>query len=170
MADAGGSIFNEKAPKKLRSPDDLDKCLQVTNPSVWAALAACLALLLGLLVWGVFGSVTSRLSTTGVRGEDATMWFLTVEDAAKVDKGDEAFVGCERMTVATVSSIPYSRAELADALGSDYLVNALTDNDDWAFVVAFDGDSSELPEGVPLTVTITTERIAPIRVILGGEK
>ena len=170
MADAGASIFNERATKKLRSPDDLDKCVQVTNPSVWVVLAACLALLVGLLIWGVFGSVTSRVTTIGVRGEDGTMCFLSAEDAAKVQAGDDAYVGDKHMTVAEVRSIPYSRDELSDAIGSDYLLNALLDDSDWAFLVIFDGDSSKLPEGVPLTVMITTERIAPISVILGGER
>ena len=169
MADAGSSIFNRKAAEKLRSPDDLDKHLQVTNPSVWVALAACLALLAGLLAWGVFGSVTTSVSATGVVVDDTAMCFLSAEDAAKVHAGDAAFVGEEQMEVASVAAVPYSRDEAGEALGSDYLVSALVAGD-WAYQVTFDGDVSGLASGVPLTVSITTERIAPISLVLGGAK
>ena len=169
MADAGSSIFNRKAAEKLRSPDDLDKHLQVTNPSVWVALAACLALLAGLLAWGVFGSVTTSVSATGVVVDDTAMCFLSAEDAAKVHAGDAAFLGEEQMEVANVAAVPYSRDEAGEALGRDYPVTPLVARDR-AYQVTFDGDASGLASGVPLTVSITTERIAPISLILGGAK
>ena len=169
MADAASSIFNKRATEKLRSPDDLDKFLRVTNPSVWVVLAACLALLAGLLVWGVLGSVTTSVSSTGVAVDSQAMCFLNAEDAAKVHEGDAAFVGGKRMKVATVAPIPVSREEAGKILESDYLVSSLVSGD-WAYLVTFDGDTTELADGVPLTVSITVERIAPIKLILrGGE-
>ena len=169
MADAGSSIFNRKAAEKLRSPDDLDKHLQVTNPSVWVALVACLALLAGLLAWGVFGAVTTSVSATGVVVDDTAMCFLSAENAAKVHAGDAAFVGEKQMKVANVAAVPYSRSEAGKVLSSDYLVSTLVTGD-WAYQVTFDGNVSGLASGVPLTVSITTERIAPISLVLGGAK
>ena len=167
MADVASPIFNKRAAEKLRSPDDLDKFLRVTNPSVWVVLTACLALLAGLLVWGVLGSVTTSVSATGVSVDSQAMCFLAAEDAAKVHEGDAAFVGGERMEVASVATIPVSRAEAGKVLASDYLVSTLVSGD-WAYQVTFDGDTSELADGVPLTVSITVERIAPIKLILRG--
>lgn len=43
--------------KKLRSPDDMEKYLQITNPGKWIILGACAALLIGLLIWAFFGTV-----------------------------------------------------------------------------------------------------------------
>lgn len=169
MADVGSSIFNKKATEKLRSPDDLDKFVQVTNPSVWVALAACIALLAGLLVWGVLGSVTTSVTATGVSVHGKAMCFLTAEDAAKVHVGDAAYVGAEQMKVAEVATIPLSRSEAGQVLSSDYLVSSLMSGD-WAYQVKFEGNTSELADAVPLSVSITTERIAPISLILGGDK
>lgn len=169
MADAGHSIFNKKAADKLRSPDDLDKYVQVTNPSVWVALLACIALLVGLLAWGVFGSVSTSVSATGIVVDGKAMCYLGAEDVAKVHEGDAAYVDDEQMTVATVAAVPHSREEAAVTLGGDYLVSTLV-NGDWAYQVTFDGDTAELREDVPLTVSITTERVAPISLVLGGEK
>ncbi len=168
MADATSSIFNKKATEKLRSPDDLDKYVRVTNPSVWVALIACVALLAGLLAWGVFGSVATSVTATGVVVDDTAMCFLSADDVAKVHKGDAAYVGGEQMSVADVASVPKSREEAGKILTNDYLVATLV-NGDWVYQVTFDGDVSNLAEGSPLSVSITTERIAPISLILGGD-
>ena len=138
MPEASRSIFNERASDKLRSPDDLDKYVQVTNPSVWVILVACIALLAGLLAWGVFGSVTTNVSATGVIANGQATCFLSADNVAKVSVGDSASIDGE-------------------------LVKG-----DWAYKVTFEGDTSDLTENIPLTVSITTERIAPISLILGG--
>ena len=169
MADATRSIFNKKATEKLRSPDDLDKFVQVTNPSVWVTLAACIALLAGMLAWGTLGAVTTSVSTTGVVVDNQAMCFLTAEDAAKVHVNDAAYVGNQQMTVANVAAVPLSRDEASAVLSSDYLVSTLVKGD-WAYQVTFNGDTSELTSGVPLTASITTERIAPISLILGDKR
>ena len=167
MADVGSSIFNKKAADKLRSPDDLDKYVRVTNPSAWAVVAACLALLVGLLAWGMFGAVSTSVSTTGVVINEQPMCFLKAEDVAKVHVGDVAYFGGERMAVSDVAAVPDSRDEAKDVLKSDYLVSSLM-QDDWVYLVKFIGDAGGLAENIPQTVNITTERIAPISLILGG--
>ena len=169
MADVQSSIFNKKATEKLRSPDDLDKYVRVTNPSVWAVLAACIALLVGLLAWGVFGSVATSVTATGTVVDDKAICFLTAENTAKVHVGDAAYVGEEQMTVASISKTPYSRSESNAVLSDDYLVSTLMPSD-WAYMVTFEGDISELTVGVPLTVSITTQQVAPISLVLGGNK
>lgn len=167
MPEASKSIFNERASNKLRSPDDLDKYVQVTNPSVWVILAACIALLAGLLAWGIFGAVTTSVTATGVSIDGHTMCFLSAEDVAKVNVGDAASVDGQSMHVSAVDTVPVSRKEADDLLTSDYLVSELVKGD-WAYQVDFEGDTEDLANNVPLTVSITTERVAPITLILGG--
>lgn len=166
MAPATPSIFNQRAAEKLRSPDDLDRYVRVTNPSVWAILGACLALLAGLLAWGVFGSVTTSVVATGTCVDGQAMCFLSAEDVAHVNVGDVASVGGVQMRVGEVAAVPASRSEAGEGLGSDYLVSTLVAGD-WAYQVTFEGDSATLAEGVPLSVNITTERVAPIDLVLG---
>ncbi|MDO4532121.1 MAG: hypothetical protein Q4C36_00195 [Coriobacteriia bacterium] len=167
MADTTSSIFNKKATEKLRSPDDLDKYVRVTNPSVWVVFGACVALLVGLLAWGIFGSVATSVSTTGACVDDKAICFLTAEESTKVKEGDAANVDGERMTVVRIEPTPVSVDEAHAILGSDYLVSALV-KENWGYQVTFEGDTSGLAAGVPLAVNITTERIAPISLILGS--
>lgn len=168
MAEASSSIFNAKATEKLRSPDDLEKYVRVTNPSVWVVLGACVALLLGLLAWGVFGAVSTSISSTGVVADGRAVCFLSAEDVARVHVGDTANVGGQQMSVIEVAEVPFSRDEAHDQLGSDYLVSSLLE-EDWAYVVEFSGEGiGQLAQGVPLSVYITTERVAPIQLLLGS--
>ena len=169
MADASSSIFNKKAAERLRSPDDLDKFVRVTNPSVWVVLAACVALLAGLLAWGVFGAVTTNVTSMGVVIDGQAMCFLSAEDVSKVDVGDAASIDGTSMTVSKVASVPLSRGEANIALSSDYLTDALVKND-WAYQVTFEGDTSGLVQNVPLSASITVERMAPLSLIMRGNK
>ncbi len=54
----GGNLFREKSLKRVQSPEALNDYIRVTSPSVWLVLAALVLLLVGMLVWSVFGSVT----------------------------------------------------------------------------------------------------------------
>ena len=165
MADAGSKIFNQRAVEKLRSPDDLDKYVRLTNPSVWVVLAACVALLAGLLAWGVFGTVVTSVNATGVVLDDKAMCFLSADIAPDVESGDIANVDGQQMKVASVEPLPMSRNEASELLKNDYLVSTLVEGD-WAYLVTFEGDTSKLNKGVPIPVNITTDRIAPISLLM----
>ena len=51
-------IFRQKSIDKVSSPEKLDNYIKVTTPSVWITLAAILVLLIGAIVWGIFGELT----------------------------------------------------------------------------------------------------------------
>ena len=169
MPDLSPSIFNERAAQKLRSPDDLDKYIKVTNPSVWVVLAACAALLAGLLAWGFFGSVSTSVTTTALNTGQEVLCFLDADVVAQVKEGDPANIGGTPMRVAKVNNTPLSRSEAWEVVESDYLVAALLTEGDWGYAVFFEGDASNLDTGIPLTCTITTEQIVPISLIIGSQ-
>ena len=169
MAENQNPIFNERAAEKLRSPDDLEKYVRVTSPSVWVVIAACFCLIAGLLAWGVFGSVSTNVDTKGTVVSDKAMCFLTSEEVARVRIGDVANMNGVIMAIADVATTPSSSDEVKGLLGSDFLVSTLVE-DAWTYVVTLDGDTSSLSSNVPLPVTITTEREAPISLILGDGK
>lgn len=166
MADEKSSIFNQHAAEKLRSPDDLDKYVRVTNPSVWVLLIACIALVLGLLAWGIFGTVSTSVNAMGVNSNGTTICFLDAKSATHVEVGDQASIDGQTMTVSDISTVPVSRDEARAMVANDYLASTLM-TEDWAYVVTLEPDSSgtDLKSDVPLDVTITTERVAPISLI-----
>lgn len=50
-------IFREKSIERVSSPEQLDDYIKVTTPSVWLILSATIALLAGMIIWGVFGKI-----------------------------------------------------------------------------------------------------------------
>ena len=50
-------IFRKKSIERVSSPEKLDDYIKVTTPSVWIILAATVALLVGMIIWGVFGKI-----------------------------------------------------------------------------------------------------------------
>lgn len=165
MPDAQPPIFNRKAAERLRSPDDLERYVKVTTPSVWVALAAVFALMAGVLVWGIFGAVSTSVSATGTCVNGTVQCMLSAQDVAKVKVGDAAYVDGHQMKVASVSEVPLSFEDASNQLGSAYLADALMASD-WAYPVTFAG-ATGFNERIPLTVNITTDRVAPITLLFG---
>jgi len=60
------SIFRKKSLEQLASPERLDELMQITSPRLWIALASIGALLAFSLVWGVFGSIATKVAGTGI--------------------------------------------------------------------------------------------------------
>lgn len=153
------SIFRKEAQERLSSPDDLDRYLQVTNPSAWVVLLAIAALVVGLGVWGVFGTVTTSVECGAVFEDGTVFGFVSVDDVSKVHEGDVAHVNGRETKVVSVSTIPYSRSEVGDRIKSEYLVKSIM-LDDWGYEVVFE-DVDRLVSGVPYKASITTRHVSP---------
>ncbi len=57
------NIFRKKSLDRVTSPEQLNDYIKVTTPSVWIILAATLILILGTLVWAVFGKIEINTDT-----------------------------------------------------------------------------------------------------------
>lgn len=165
MAGSSDSTEKKNTADRLRSPDDLELYIHVTSPSVWMTLIACVALLMGLLAWGVFGSVTTTVGATGAVVDGSAVCYLAADNAAKVHKGDEAVFGGITMKVDDIAEVPISRKEAHSELDSDFLAESLMP-DDWAYRIDFAGNATDLTKDLPQEVSITVEDVAPLALIL----
>ena len=83
----GEEIFRKKSLEKIKSPENLDDYIQVSNPGVWLLLISVIILLAGACVWGVFGHVDSTVET-GIRAENtALVCYVADQDIASVHEG-----------------------------------------------------------------------------------
>ena len=59
-------LFREKNLKSMESPESLNDYLKVTSPGVWLILAAVICLLVGAILWGIFGHIrtTSQIAVS----------------------------------------------------------------------------------------------------------
>ncbi len=166
MPTSTGSIFNQKASDRLQSPDDLEKYVRVTTPSVWLVLSAILALVLGLFAWAVFGSVSTTVTAVGTCIDGQVVCFLDPEQCENVAVGNPAYIDMRDGAVASISRMPYSKSEANKYLSSDYLAAALMPGD-WGYLVTFDDITPDEGEFDTLfTLVIVTERVSPISLVL----
>lgn len=66
MAAMQRSIFRKVALERLSSPEQLDQLLRVTDRRGWLALSGAAMLLVMAVLWGVLGSVSSKISGDGL--------------------------------------------------------------------------------------------------------
>ena len=163
MAQAGPAIFNQKATERLNSPDDLDKYLRVVNPSVWVLLAACVRVMLGIVAWGFFGTASASVAKRGAVIDGKIVTFITTAEKDEIRPGNEVLLGNRILKVESVDTLPLSKGEARQLLGSDYLTWYLV-QDEWVYRATISGGNS-LAEGTPVTLTITTERVAPVKLL-----
>lgn len=80
-------IFRKKSLDKVKSPENLDDYIHVSNPGVWLLLISIIILLAGACVWGIFGHIDSTTPTT-VHVEDGTVTcFVVDKDISSVHIG-----------------------------------------------------------------------------------
>ena len=59
-------LFRKAALDKLASPERLDVLMRVTSPMGWLALTTVAGILVGVIVWSIFGSIPERIDGQGV--------------------------------------------------------------------------------------------------------
>jgi HlyD family secretion protein len=59
-------LFRKAALDKLASPERLDVLMRVTSPMGWLALTTVAGILIGVIVWSIFGSIPERIDGQGV--------------------------------------------------------------------------------------------------------
>jgi len=69
------SLFRKQALEQISSPEHLDEALVAAAPHHWVAFAAVFAIVVTALVWGVFGSVPTRIAATGILLEQESAVF-----------------------------------------------------------------------------------------------
>lgn len=64
-------LFRKAALEKLSSPEQLDIMMKITSPTGWLALCAIGLGLVGVVLWGIFGSIATKVAGQGILLRDA---------------------------------------------------------------------------------------------------
>lgn len=66
MADKKNKLYRKQALEQLSSPENLNQSLQISNSLGWVAVATLGVILAAALVWGIWGSVATQVTTQGI--------------------------------------------------------------------------------------------------------
>ena len=80
-------IFRKKSLDILKSPENLDDYIRVSNPGVWLLLVSVIILLVGACVWGVFGHIDSTVPASVRIEKGQAVCTVSEEDISSVKVG-----------------------------------------------------------------------------------
>jgi multidrug efflux pump subunit AcrA (membrane-fusion protein) len=78
------TVYRKAALDKLASPEELDRLMQITSPGAWLALVALGGVLLMVLLWGIFGQITTTLDRSGLLTLSNPIVFVPAPDNGQV--------------------------------------------------------------------------------------
>ena len=149
-------LFRRKSLDRISSPDQMGDYIRVSNPSVWMILAAIIVLLIGVCVWGFFGSLDTVLQTGGECRDGQLVLYVRENDFSKLGADTLVSVDGKEFGISEISEYP---AEVDKSYNS-YLVHlAGFSAGDWVYAVKV--DAAGLKDGI-YSVKVITESIRPI--------
>lgn len=153
-------LFREKSLEAVESPEALNDYLQVTSPGVWMILISVILLLIGGIIWGIFGRIDTTVQVA-VRSEaDGVVCYVPYQQIDSVMAS-----GSIRISEKDWPIQPDAGAQLV-TVGEDMnpfvRVAGNLQIGDLAVETRI---QAELPEGV-YTGTVVTESIQPISLLL----
>lgn len=151
------SVFREKSLERISSPEDLDSYLRVSNPPMWIGLLSAVLLLVGALVWGIFGTMESTVKSVTVCRDGEAVCYVSDANYDRVQPDNEVRVG---QVTAHITSAE-KEAVRAETVLNDYAMH-LSDLDEGEFVHALTLDAAPDADG-SYASTVVVERIAAIR-------
>lgn len=103
------ALFRKSSMDRVNSPEQLNDYIRVARPGVWLLLGAIILLLVGVIVWGAAGTVTSAVDAVVLAEEDgAPLCFVSAEDAAEIKPGMTVSFADVEASVISVSEAFYA--------------------------------------------------------------
>jgi len=161
-------LFNKTSLERISSPEKMNDYIQVANPSVWLILGAAILLMVSVLIWGIFGSVSTTTTVNGLASDGKIICYINANAGVAVEPGMQVAIsgdmkGTATGSVSTVGATPLSYTEASSGIESDYAVYALNISD-WNICAEIATDA-ELSEGAIYSVSITTQSLRPIELV-----
>ncbi len=153
-------LFREKSLEAIESPESLNDYLKVTTPGVWLILSTVIVLLIGGILWGIFGRIDTRLNIAVISEGEKTVCYVPYDSLmAVVGKGSVELDGEE---IALKLEDGIDTLILRDTLDPRIRIAGGLNTGDMVAQVTLD---SQLPAGV-YSAEVVTESLQPISLLL----
>ena len=153
-------LFRERSMEAIESPESMNDYLQVTSPGVWIVLAAIIAILIGAIMWGIFGRINTSVNVAVVSSSEGQKCYVPYDELegvmsagmVTVDENDYALqmdADTETVIISEATN-PYIRVAGGLHIG------------DVAVLIPVE---KGLPQGI-YTGAVTTESLQPITLLI----
>ncbi len=110
-------MFRKKALKKLSSPEQLDELIKVTTPHGWLALLALCAIVITIVLWGIFGRIPTKVMGQGIIVRTGGVFDIPARGRGSVTMAENTEVGSVIKVGQVVATI--SQVELTTQIEAD---------------------------------------------------
>lgn len=153
-------LFRRSSIERVNSPEQLNEYIRVAEPGVWVILAAIVALLVGVLIWGIFGNIETTVDTGIVVHDGVAVCYLSAEDAERIEAGMSVTIDGAELVIKSIADIPV----MVDDDFEPYLLY-LNGFEQGTFCYEAMIEAADVPDGVYPAV-ITVESIHPIAFVI----
>ena len=77
-------LFREKSLEAVESPEALNDYLRVTSPGVWLVLSAVILLLVGGILWSIFGRIDTTVNLAVLSGDNGVICYVPYQQMDSV--------------------------------------------------------------------------------------
>lgn len=152
-------IFRKKAVDRVTSPEQLNDYIHVTSPSIWMLLTGIILILVGAIVWGIFGNLYTTVNGSGVVSNHNMVIYISAEDRTSVKEGMTVTANGTKTVIREIADEP---EKIADDMSEYVLEAAGLKSGDWAYKAQAD---TELEDGI-YSVGITVETVHPMKFVV----
>ena len=160
MSEPKTKLFREKSLEAVESPESLNDYLRVTSPGVWLILAAVICLLIGTILWGVFGHIRTTATVAVQAADGKTVCYIPYEQVDGVMAQGVVTVDGQDYPLDTAAEYSLTVLE-SDASLRLLKAGSLKAGDPVVLVQA----DTDLADGV-YSGTVVTEDLRPISLLL----
>ena len=153
-------LFRSQSLSRVNSPEQLNEYIKVAGPSVWLTLGAVVLLLLGVLIWSIFGTCDTKIDACIIADDQGVVCLVPEDDAAYIEEGMPITVGKQAGSIVSIADEPVRAGDKLD----DYQLYELGLKSDDLCTAALI-KTGGLPDGT-YTEQITVESIHPISFVI----
>ncbi len=154
------NLFRKSNIDRVNSPEQLNDYIRVANPSVWIVLTAIVFLLLGVVIWGVFGTVETKIDTTVVVQNGNAVAYVSVDNLSSLNEGLTVRVAGVEGIIESLNKVP---VEITKNFSSYFLyLSGLQIGD---FVYAVNVSLTGVEDGI-YSSSIVVDSINPIYFVI----
>ncbi len=153
-------LFREKSLEAVESPEALNDYLQVTSPGVWMVLVSVILLLIGGIIWSIFGRIDTTVQVAVSSEASGVVCYVPYQLMDSVMAS-----GSIRISEQSWPIQPDAEARLVTVGENMNPFVRVAGNLQIGDLAVETRIHAELPEGV-YTGTVVTESIQPISLLL----
>lgn len=125
-------IFRQKSLDRVSSPEQLDKYIKTTTPSVWLLMAAIIVFLCGVIVWATVGKIETSSETGCIVNNGKATCIISEADYERVSK--DAYLELEENKLEI--SVAKNPLEANESTNAFILHAANIEKGDWYYEVS----------------------------------